>query len=95
MRRQKAITTFYIGTTLLRVGCFLPVLYFEVGSNMCEAPDGGYVHEFRGPGGVRDVNMPIDRGTRTSVPEAWKVHDYSKYRATLCNDEREREPPSL
>ena len=37
-RRQKAATTFYIGTTLLRVGCLIPVLFFLIGSNMCEAP---------------------------------------------------------
>eukprot|EP00435_Cladocopium_sp_Y103_P025914 s545_g6.t1 len=96
-RRQKAATTFYIGTALLRVGCLVPVLVFLIGSDICEAPGGRYVHEFKGRADEPEMlEMDIDRGAkpRISYPRYWKVDNYfGEYRTTLCKDERESDHP--
>ena len=95
LRRQRAATTYYIGTTLLRVGCLVPVLFFLTGSNMCEAPSERYVHKFKVE--VRDpenVDMGIDHAAGISYPKGWKVENYlGEYRARLCKDDRKSEPP--
>ena len=59
LRRQKAATSFFAGTILLRVGCLLPVLIFLVSSDICDTqPRGQYVHEFSG--GPDSVSLTKD-----------------------------------